>query len=177
MATNLAWTTSARTRPLERSIHSVILSAKASATLERSAGSSVISDPRARAATARATVLWSTPTSWPAARYDLVRSKASSTSISFSLGNMLWFLLGSMGSAVSAHRCQGGTQRWWIPLGRSLSVRGEKWWPSAGSFSVRLWGVSRGRRHGHGDDAAPPPGLGRARHRHPCRRGARHAPP
>ena len=68
MATNLSWTTSARTRPEERSIHSTILSAKASATRERTTGSSPSSVPRARAATSRATVWWSTPVSWAADR-------------------------------------------------------------------------------------------------------------
>jgi len=56
MATNLSWTTSARTRPLDRSIHSAILSAKASATVVLVAGSSPISWPTARAVTSRATV-------------------------------------------------------------------------------------------------------------------------
>jgi hypothetical protein len=48
--------------------HSVILSAKASATFERTSGSSRSSVPRARAATNRATVWWSTPVSWAADR-------------------------------------------------------------------------------------------------------------
>ena len=67
MARSLSWTTSARTLPPERSIHSVILSTKASATELLSVDASR-SIPIARAATARVTVCGSTPVNWAAAR-------------------------------------------------------------------------------------------------------------
>src|ERR1700722_9237037 len=60
-----------------------------------------------------------------------------------------------MGLSGGFHRCQGGTHNGWIsgeiavrPWGVLMTVRGEFRWPSAGSFSGRLWGLSHGRRHG-----------------------------
>jgi hypothetical protein len=51
-----------------------------------------------------------------------------------------------MGLSGGFHRCQGGTNNGWIS-GEIVAVRGEFRWPSAGSFSGRLWGLSHGRRH------------------------------
>ena len=60
---NFLWTTSARMCPWECSIHSVILSTKVSAALERTIDSSSSSMPCVLATTNLATVWWSTPVS------------------------------------------------------------------------------------------------------------------